>query len=147
MNFALSFRKKPKVKKGFSLVEISIVIGIMAIAALVAIPRMLSYMRRAKFSTTQTTLENTKSAIMSYYNDTGDYPKTLEDLIEKPADVPSRKWHGPYFEKPKLPKDGWNHELEYNLTAKGAAHPYDLYSWGPNGVDSSEDNISVWELD
>ena len=146
MNFALSFRKTPKVKKGFSLVEISIVIAIMAIAALVAIPGMLSYMRKAKFSTTQQTLETTKTAIMSYYGDVLDYPKTLEDLIEKPADVPSRKWHGPYFEKAKLPKDGWNHELEYNLTSKGA-HPYELYSWGPNGVDSSEDNISVWELD
>lgn len=136
----------PKLKNGMSIVEIVIVITIMGIMASIGIPAMMGYLRKAKFSSTEATLRTTKTEVNRYESDTGGYPAVLDNLVDRPEDVPSRKWHGPYFENNKLPKDGWGHELEYQRTP-GGKHPFELFSWGPGGVDSDEDQISVWELD
>lgn len=137
--------KKPKLKKGLTLVEVLIVLAIIGIMAVVVVPGFIGYMRKAKYTATEQTLRTTKTEVMRYESDAGMYPASLEDLVEKPEDVPSRKWHGPYFGSGKVPKDGWGHELEYQRT-QGGKHPFELFSWGPEGVDSA-DTISVWDLD
>ncbi len=142
----LSMLRPPKLKKGMTLIEILIVITIIGIMAGIGIPAMMGYIRKAKFSSTEATLRVAKTEVMRYESDSSGYPNSLENLIDRPEDVPSRKWHGPYFENGKLPKDGWGHELEYQLT-KGGKHPFELFSWGPDGVDSSDEQISVWDLD
>lgn len=135
---------RPKLKKGFTFVELVVSIAILGILAMVAVPAYMIYTKRAAIRTTESNLEAVKTTLMSYHSDVGDYPKALEDLVDRPKDVPARKWNGPYFDK-GVPKDGWNHELEYQVT-KGAKHPYELFSWGPAGVDSEDGQISVWEV-
>lgn len=130
-------------KKGLSLMEVMIVLAIMAVFATLVGPRVFSYLGRAKIKTTEANLRTIKQAITSYHIDTGRYPETLQDLMRKPFDeAAARKWQGPYLEgkDDEVPEDGWSHEFVYRRNEPGSAKPYDLYSYGPDGEDSSEEN-------
>lgn len=135
-------------KKGFSLMEIMIAIAIMGLLAGVGIPMYMSYMKKAAVTKTDGNLALLKNEINRYHADMGKYPRSLDDLVDKPdPDSPgAKRWQGPYLDVKGggLPEDGWGNEYVYGLT-QGAAHPYELYSYGPEGEDGSEeDRISAW---
>ena len=130
-------------QKGLSLIEIMIVLAIMGIFATLVGPRVFSYYGKAKVQTTEANLRTLKQAITSFHIDTGRYPETLQDLMRKPFDeTVARKWQGPYLESKneEVPEDGWGNEFVYRRNEPGSAKPYDLYSYGPDGEDSSEEN-------
>lgn len=135
-------------QKGFSLMEIMIAVAIMGILAGVGIPMYSSYLKNARMKRTESTLALFKNEINRYNADTGRYPRALDDLIDKPdADSPlSKKWQGPYIDVKGggLPEDAWGQDFVYELTP-GGTHPYELYSYGPDGEDApEEDRISAW---
>lgn len=135
-------------KSGFGMIEIVIYVAILAVLATIAIPSYLSYMKTAAKATTEGNLNLLKNEINRYHGDMGRYPRALDDLVDKPdTDEPSAKrWNGPYVDVKGggLPQDGWKNDFVYELTP-GGAHPYDLYSYGPDGEDGSDDSrISVW---
>jgi general secretion pathway protein G len=135
-------------KNGFSLMEIMIAVAIMGLLASIAIPNLMGYMQKANKEKTTQHLNLFKSSITQYYADTGRFPRALDDLMDKPdsEDPLAKKWQGPYIESKGggLPQDGWGQDFVYELTP-GAAHPYELYSYGPEGEDAPEDDrISVW---
>ncbi len=135
-------------RAGFSLIEIVIAVSIIGIIMAVLIPGYQRTQERAQRKTTQIALRNVKSAIQQYKNDIRAYPETLYDLLNKPDNEQSaRKWEGPYLESESQLLDGFKNELQYDPTP-GGEHPYELYSWGPNGEGSpEEEHISVWDLD
>lgn len=123
---------------GFSLIEIVVAVSIMALAVGLIVPTVFRYVKRAKLQTTKVALKSVKEAIELFDNDTGFYPETLQDLMEKPANEKLAKgWSGPYLEGKT--KDGYGHDLVYSLNPKGTKPPYQLYSWGPNGEGSPEE--------
>jgi general secretion pathway protein G len=130
-------------KQGFSLIELVIAIAILGILSAIVIPNFLSYLRNANISAAENTIKTLKQGINAFYSKSGEYPKSLEDLVKRPADVPAKKWGGPYIggeeEEPVVPQDPWNIDYVYKLNPKGAKPPYQLYSWGPNGEGSPED--------
>jgi general secretion pathway protein G len=130
-------------KKGLSLVEVMIVLAIMAVFALAVGPRMISYLGNAKIKTTEANLRNVKQAIVAYYGDVGSYPETLSDLMRKPLDDNmTRKWQGPYLEAKNDDYslvDGWDHDLIYQRGEPGSGKPYELYSYGPNGENGTQE--------
>ena len=87
-------------------------------------------------------LAGIKSALGMYQVDTGHYPKSLQDLVQKPND--EFKWHGPYFDSPKVPLDAWGHEFIYEFPGKHNPGSYDLMSAGPDGKEGTEDDIGNW---
>ena len=133
---------------GFSFIELVMAITIMAILVAGTVTVSVRYIAKAKVSSTNSILQGTQTAIDSFYMDTNQYPATLNDLLVAPSDAKiSKKWQGPYWTKKNVPQDSWSNELVYKVT-KGAAHPYELYSWGPNGEGSdAKEHISVWELE
>lgn len=137
---------KRKMVPGFSLLEIVIAIALIALIVAVAGPRFYRTLAGGKKRATDSALKAAEQSIELFHADTSAYPSRLEDLVEKPADQKlSKNWEGPYITK--LPKDGWNNELVYQLNPKGSEHPYELYSWGPNGEGSpKEEWRSVWGL-
>jgi len=133
-------------KPGFSFIELVVVVTIIVLLAAVAIPGYYAFVKRVKKSTTISTLQTTHNAIdANFYADTGSYPNNLSELVNRPADEKiGKRWEGPYLTKE--PEDGYKHELVYRVT-KGGKHPYELYSWGPNGEGSPESEwISVWDI-
>jgi general secretion pathway protein G len=101
--------------KGFTLIEMLIVIVVIAILALIVIPRLLGAGRKAKEATLRGDLHQLRNAIQQFEADCGDYPADTADLMTTPAagnggtgialDVVG--WQGPYLRTPDnlLPKD------------------------------------------
>ena len=100
--------------KGFTLIEMLIVIVVIAILALIVIPRLLGAGRKAKEATLRGDLHQIRNAIQQFEADCGDYPSALTQLMTAPSgdggtgialDVAG--WQGPYLRTPDgaMPKD------------------------------------------
>jgi general secretion pathway protein G len=133
-------------RSGFSIIEIMVVIAIAGMIMAVAIPNFMKYRKEAKITTTKATLRTLEGAIDSFHSDTGSYPVTLRDLVEKPFEEKvAKRWTSPYLKK-EIADDSFNNPIQYQVT-KGQKHPYELYSYGPNGEGSPRDEwIDVWEI-
>ncbi len=101
--------------KGFTLIEMLIVIVVIAILALIVIPRLLGAGRKAKEATLRGDLHQIRNAVQQFEADCGDYPAALADLMTKPGEgnggtgvaLDTNGWQGPYLRTPDdaLPKD------------------------------------------
>lgn len=127
-------------RPGFTLIEIMLGVFIIGIIAAVMIPAATMVRSRMKITSANTTLRTLRTAIDQFHLDTGYYPSSLEDLVEKPSDPKmAKKWISNYYGKDEIPLDPWNNEYQYSRTP-GKENPYELYSEGPAG-----NPISAWE--
>ena len=69
--------------KGFSLVELLVVLAILALLLTIAIPRYFSSIERAKETALKEDLNTLRESIDKFYGDTGQYPESLDKLVEK----------------------------------------------------------------
>jgi general secretion pathway protein G len=81
-----------------------------------------------------------RSALGQYKVDSSSYPKSLQDLVQKPDEATN--WHGPYLDK--LPVDPWGHKYIYDYPGKHNTNGYDLSSAGPDGKPGTDDDIGNW---
>ncbi|QEM68951.1 type II secretion system protein GspG [Geobacter sp. FeAm09] len=139
-------------KKGFTLIEIMVVIVILALLAALVGPKIMGRTDDAKIQTTKTQIRNLESALKLYKLDNGVYPSTeqgLSALVIKPTvgQIPKAYKDGGYLESKQVPKDGWGNEYLY--MSPGDHGDYDLYSFGTDGAKGGEDknaDICSWEL-
>ena len=138
--------------RGFTLIELMVVIVILGILAGLIIPRIMGRPEEAKQLKAKMQIESIETALKLYRLDNGIYPDTeqgLQALIEKPETGPlPKKWrNGGYLEKGKLPKDPWGNDFIY--LCPGAHGDYDLISYA-DGVQGGEDknkDINSWEIE
>lgn len=71
---------KRKNQKGFTLIEILIVVVIVAILAAISVPIYIEYVKSARASDAKTAINAIYQAAQVYYQDTGDWPQSIEDL-------------------------------------------------------------------
>ena len=83
-----------------------------------------------------------KSAIDQFEQDNGNYPKSLQDLVQPPADA--KNWHGSYLDSTNLPIDPWGDDYIYEYPGKHNKNGYDLFSAGPDGKPGTDDDICNW---
>ena len=136
-------RIQNRVAHGFTLIELLLVLVILGILAAIVVPHYGGQTERARIAAAKAQIATFKSALASYEIDTGHYPKTdigLQALIEQPSDA--QGWKGPYMDISEVPVDPWQHAYVY--VCPGAKHPvtYDLFSFGPDGREGSEDDIA-----
>lgn len=132
-----------RTSEGFTIIEIVLVIAIMAIMAAVAIPGYFWVQAWAKERAARSTMASLKTAISSYKLTVGSYPKSLEELIQKPTDTRvASHWAGPYMEKEEIPLDPWNQPYHYQYTPGQGKHQYELYS---DGDPEKPRRIDVWD--
>jgi general secretion pathway protein G len=121
-------------ERGFTLLELLVVIVILGLLIGLVAPAVLQQLGRARASVARDSIERLASVLDLYKLDVGDYPSTeqgLEALIQQPEEVSD--WHGPYLKGDHVPLDPWNHPYEYRNPSTRAGHDYDLCSAGPPG--------------
>jgi len=139
--------------RGFTLIEIMIVIVILGILAWQVVPRIMGKPEEARRLKARMDIASLETALKMYKLDNGVYPSTeqgLQALIEAPAigQLP-RKWRkGGYLEKGRVPLDPWENEFIY--LSPGLHGDFDLIAYGNDGEPGGEeDNLDInnWELD
>lgn len=70
-------------KRGFTLIELLVVLGIVALLLTLAVPRFFPRIDNARETILAENLRNTRAVIDQYYSDTGRYPDSLDQLVEK----------------------------------------------------------------
>lgn len=139
---------KMKLKhRGFSLIELLVVLVILGLLAGLVGPRVMKYVGDSKTKTARLQIEDIGAALDLYNLEVGRYPSTDEGLIalvQQPADTAS--WNGPYLKKKKIPKDPWNRDYAYFSPGENGA--YDLFSLGADntvGGEGENRDIVSWE--
>jgi general secretion pathway protein G len=135
---------KKKLNRGFTLVEILLVVTIIGILAALVIPRIVGRGEDAKVKKAYADVNGgLKTALGMYEVDTGSYPKSLQDLVQQPSDA--KNWHGPYLDTQTVPEDPWGHPYMYVIPGRRNSAGYDLYSMGSDQQDGTADDIGNWQ--
>ena len=142
--------------RGFTLIEVLMVIVILGMLAGVAIVSYRSTRRNAEINTTRALLGQVATALESFNMDVQLWPtedQGLAALKAKPDfedEATGKKWKGPYLKK--TPKDAWGNELVYQPNPDAGndedgvpADPYTLYSKGPDGQEETDDDVKADE--
>lgn len=137
--------------RGFTLIEIMVVVVILGILAAIAVPRILNRPDTARVVKAQQDVRVIESALKLYRLDNYRYPTTeqgLQALVEKPTIAPEPdNWKaGGYMQR--LPSDPWGNPYHYRNP--GEHSEIDVYSLGRDGRPGGEDidaDIGNWNLD
>lgn len=139
-------------QKGFTLIEVMVVIVILGILAGLIVPKIMSRPDQAKKVKARMQIESIGTALKLYKLDNGAYPTTeqgLQALVEMPSSGNSKNWRkGGYMEKGKVPQDPWGNDFVY--LCPGAHDDFDIISYGGDGASGGEDinaDINSWESD
>jgi general secretion pathway protein G len=138
--------------RGFTLIEIMVVVVILALLAALVGPRIMGQSDKAKIADTKVQVRNLESALKFYKLDSGVYPTTeqgLLALLEKPTvgKIPKNYRTEGYLESKKVPKDPWGNDYVY--VSPGDHGDYDLCSYGADGAKGGEGNnadICSWDI-
>lgn len=130
-------------RSGFTLLEMVIVLGIIAMILGGAIFAMKGIGDAAKVSQVDADFKSLASALEMYKLNAGQYPTTqqgLKALTEKPSSTPvPRRW---VQVMPKVPNDPWSSPYGYRFPGKKRANDFELISKGPDGIENTQDDLS-----
>lgn len=139
--------------------EMLIVLGILVMLIALAAPRFLGAQKKADIQTAKTQIGLFRGALERYALDMKTFPTTeegLEALISPPAGsdtgagegaatAASGKWDGPYLNVSQIPLDPWGNPYQYRYPPeRGTTDFPDIWSFGPDGQDNTEDDICSW---
>jgi general secretion pathway protein G len=144
-------QRRRKDQRGYSLLELLVVLAIMSLLIAIATPQIMGYFEASKAKTAKIQISNISTALDLYYLANGTYPtdqQGLKALIEKPEGVTT--WDGPYLNRADGIIDPWGRPYAYKLPGLhgkfdvsslgadgkegGAGEDADLGSWGTNSA-------------
>ena len=139
------------ISRGFTLIEVLVVVVILSILAALIVPKIMDRPDEARVVAAKSDIRAITSALKLYRLDNGVYPSTeqgLQSLVKKPetGEVP-RNWKGSGY-LDRLPKDPWKNEYQY--LNPGLHGDIDIFSLGADGQPGGEGvntEIGTWNLD
>ncbi len=136
-------------KKGFTLIELMLVVIIISILSAMVVPRLVGRSKEARVAAAKADIEaNIALSLDMYELDNGIYPTTeqgLGALMRKPGMTPvPPNWKGPYTKK--TPRDPWGNDYSYASPGLHNKDDYDLFSYGADGMESQDDIVN-WETE
>jgi len=139
--------KRHRRSRGFTLIELMVVLVIIGVLAALIVPNMLDRADDARVTAARTDVNNLMQALKLYKLDNLRYPsgeQGLQALVAKPTvGVIPPNWR-PYLDK--LPSDPWGHP--YQFANPGLKGEIDVYSFGADGVVGGEKtnaDIGSWQ--
>jgi general secretion pathway protein G len=130
-----------KTKRGFTLLEMLVVLVIIGLLAGLVGPRLFSKVDDSKIKTAKVQIKMLKGALETMRLDIGRFPTEQEGLAilyAKPSDENLKSlWRGPYLDE-QIPMDPWGQPYQYNLSG-GEGQPFALYSFGADGKAGGQD--------
>ncbi|MBI3598671.1 MAG: type II secretion system major pseudopilin GspG [Nitrospirae bacterium] len=138
-------------EKGFTLIEVMVVVTILAILAILVVPKFVGRTDDARIVATKVQIRNIEEGLHFYKLDNGVYPTTdqgLDALVAQPTigDIPGHWREGGYLAK--IPSDQWSHKYVY--LSPGSHGDFDLSSYGADGEAGGEGknaDIENWNLE
>jgi len=143
MEFNKHDKKYRKGQRGFTLVELLLVLVILALIAGLVLPGIIGKAESAKAKAASSQISRISMSVESFYLDTGRTPSSLDELVNEPSDASG--WNGPYI-KNSLLKDPWGRTYQYRVP--GEHGDFDIQSFGADGQQGGEKNnadISSWQ--
>lgn len=129
--------------KGFSLVEIMVVLILIALLGGLVVPKLIGKLTAGQSKAAKAQIDRLSMAVESYYLDTGSFPSRLEELINAPGGASN--WNGPYVKQSAL-NDPWGQPYQFQVP--GQHGDFDISSFGsdksPGGEGKGRD-IHSWE--
>jgi general secretion pathway protein G len=139
----LGAMKKNVARRGFTLMEMLLVVVIIAILAAVVAPMVLGRGDQARVSAAKGDISSLDTGFGQFKLDVKRFPTEQEGIQALLDDPGSAKgWAGPYISKP--PMDPWGNAYKYRLSELKSRMGYDVYSMGPDGQDNTPDDIGNW---
>ena len=138
-------KKKRCEEKGFTLIEILVVMVIITLLASLVAPRLFPKLGKGKQSAAKAQIELLGQALDQFRLDTGRYPTTQEGLNVLVTNQNIENWDGPYLKK-GVPNDSWG--KPYNYQCPGTHGEYDLLSYGRDGAlggEGEDKDVASWE--
>ena len=137
--------------RGFTLIEILVVIVVIAVLASLVAPNVFTHVGEAKNVTARSQIEMLGAALDAYRLDNGRYPSTAQGLAalwQAPAQDPRpTSWKGPYLRK-EVPLDPWGRPYTYKCPGEHNPAGYDLVSLGADGQpggDGEASDVVSWK--
>jgi general secretion pathway protein G len=121
-----------RAERGFTLVEILVVVSIIALVMSLVGPRVLQYLTESKVKAARIQIESLASAVELYFMDIGQYPSMSEGLnalVQRAQSAIS--WNGPYLRGNTVPNDPWGKSYIYRVPGQCGA--FDIMSYGTDG--------------
>ena len=134
-------------ERGFTLVELLVVITIIALIMGIVGPRVLNYLTESKAKAAKIQIESFASALDLFFLDTGRYPNGSEGLtalVRRPGNIAA--WNGPYLKGGLVPPDPWGNPYIYRAPGQNGA--YDILSYGSDGTEGGTgagQDITSWQ--
>lgn len=135
----MNIQSSRKESRGFTLVEMMVVVVVIGILAAVIIPQFVNTTQDAKISAAKGHVTELESAVDRFYVHMDRYPTAeegLKVLVEAPANDESKKWRGPYIKQ--LRNDPWGNAYQYAVPGTHHTSSYDIWSRGADGADGGE---------
>jgi general secretion pathway protein G len=136
--------------RGFTLIEIMVVVIIIGLLAAVIVPQVISKVDEARVAKAKQDIQALETALTMFRLDNSKYPTTeqgLTALVQQPTDPSIRHWRpGGYLQH--VSKDPWGNEYQYASPGQHSKD-YDLYSLGADGAPGGEGNdadIGNWNM-
>jgi len=137
-----------KQQRGFTLLEMMVVIVILGILAAMVVPNLIGNQEQAAKQKAAVDIKQLENMLDLYKMQNGFYPTTDQGLdalvtLSTSEPVPRNFPEGGYIKH--LPKDPW--QCEYKLLSPGEMGRVDIFSAGPDRVEGTEDDIGNWNVD
>jgi general secretion pathway protein G len=133
----LRARRRPAAEAGFTLLELLVVLGILALLATVGYPQVLRYLGAARTETAKTQISAIATSLELYALDNGGFPPQqagLNALVQPPSGA--RRWKGPYLKRAEGLIDPWGHPYQYRVP--GRSSPFELVTLGRDNAPGGE---------